>query len=202
MSTTIQLPITTREITLTPNPSDEEFERMSEETEVFQLERSKDGVIIVNPPPSGLDGASAELEIGRQLSNWQRTHKRGRVVGANAGFFLPDGSSMCPDAGYITREQMQRKTPEIRRRFQYLTPAFVIELISATDSRPELEKKMQRWVDNGAELGWLIDPYKREVVVYTREAAPVFIHDSLISGTGPVSGFTLNLTDLWELYSE
>ena len=59
--------------------------------------------------------------------------------------------------------------------FPRLCPDFVVELLSISDSVPKAQQKMERWMENGATLGWLIDPYKKKVYVYEpgREAAVV-----------------------------
>lgn len=40
----------------------------------------------------------------------------------------------------------------------YLGPAFVIELLSATNKLAQNQKKMELWIANGTQLGWLDDP--------------------------------------------
>jgi len=61
---------------------------------------------------------------------------------------------------------MRSLSKEDRKHFLRLTPAFVIELLSASDSLAEVKRKMEAWISNGAKLGWLIDPYSRNVLVY------------------------------------
>jgi len=58
---------------------------------------------------------------------------------------------------------------------------------------------MREWVDNGAQLAWLIDPERRAVEVY-RPGREVEVHSDVdsIGGTGPVEGFTLELKPVWE----
>jgi Uma2 family endonuclease len=57
--------------------------------------------------------------------------------------------------------------------------------------------KMQRWIENGAKLAWLVDPYGRKVYVYSPGVATVTVSDSTVRGTGPVEGFVLDLTRVW-----
>ena len=57
---------------------------------------------------------------------------------------------------------------------------------------------MREYIANGAQLGWMIDPETRTVEVYRpgREPESVVGVDSLC-GEGPVAGFVLNLTRVW-----
>ena len=59
---------------------------------------------------------------------------------------------------------------------------------------------MQRWIENGAAFGWLIDPCKKLVYVY-HPGSEVSVESCLaLSGTGPLNGFILNLDELWRCY--
>ena len=102
--------------------------------------------------PIGADSSSGNTEIITQLSLWWKQHRRGRIFDSNAGFFLSDGFSLSPDAAYATAEQMRGLTREDRKHFLRLTLAFVIELLSSSDSLASANKKMELWMANGAEL--------------------------------------------------
>ena len=59
-----------------------------------------------------------------------------------------------------------------RVRFIPLCPDFVVELRSPSDSLSSLHDKMGEYRDNGARLGWLIDPPGRQVFVYRPDSPP------------------------------
>ncbi len=201
MSTILEIPKLPSSVVLDPPLTDEEFEKLCAANDLVRLERTKEGTIVVNPPTAA-DSDDANSEINYQLRAWWKQHKQGRVYGSNAGFFLPDGSSLSPDAAYATAEQMRGLTKEDRKHFLRLTPAFVIELLSATDSLPQVRKKMESWIANGAKLGWLVDPHSRNVLVYeSGQAARVEAADN-VPGTGPVAGFVLDLAAVWSLYED
>ena len=58
---------------------------------------------------------------------------------------------------------------------------------------------MQEYIDNGAQLGWLIDPDARRADVY-RPGAPVETPESpeTLSAHPVLPGFVLNLREIWE----
>ncbi len=62
-------------------------------------------------------------------------------------------------------------TEDEQERFPRLCPDFVVELRSRTDSLRFLQEKMQEYIANGAQLGWLIDPREKKVYVYRPQAA-------------------------------
>jgi Uma2 family endonuclease len=200
-SPVIEIPAETpRSIVLHPPLSDAEFERLCEKSDFAFLERSKEGAIIVNAPAGGMtsDGNS---EINQQLRNWWKQHRRGRAFDSSAGFFLPDGSVLSPDASYVTAEQLKVLTRDELARFLRLAPAFVIELRSESDRLAAVAEKMEAWMANGVEVGWMVDPYAREVHIYEAGAAPPRIEKGThAAGSGPIEGFVLDLEEVWRCY--
>jgi Uma2 family endonuclease len=59
---------------------------------------------------------------------------------------------------------------------------------------------MVEYWENGARLGWLIDPVLRQVDVYGEGgSAPVALSDpTTISGDPVLPGFTLDLARIWK----
>ena len=57
---------------------------------------------------------------------------------------------------------------------------------------------MHEWIDNGAQLGWLIQPDAREIMIYRPGIDPELRRNpETIEGEGPVAGFALDLTAIW-----
>jgi Uma2 family endonuclease len=80
-----------------------------------------------------------------------------------------------------------------------ICPDFVIELRSPSDNLPELKEKMERWIANGAQLAWLIDPIEQEVSIYRSGQSPkVHHHPTSVQGTGVIAGFELVMARIWE----
>ncbi|MGB6687909.1 MAG: Uma2 family endonuclease [Terracidiphilus sp.] len=188
-----------RSIVFDPPLNDEEFERLCERTESAFLERTKEGIILVNAP-AGCSTSSGNNEISRQLGNWWIQHRRGRVYDSSGGFFLPDGSMLNPDAAYITAEQMKGLTREQRDHFLHLAPAFVIEMRPPSDRLAAVQQKMESWIANGVQLGWLVDPSTKQVHIYEPGASPRLESGNNIAGKGPVDGFVLDLEEVWRCY--
>jgi Uma2 family endonuclease len=203
MSTILEIPIPKLQNTVVFDPplTDEEFERMSMANELVKLERTKEGKIVVNPP-AGFESSSSNTEVVFQLMAWYKKHRKGQVFGPDCGFFLSDGSSLSPDAGYISEEQLRPLSKKEKQRFLRLTPVFVIEVLSPSDSLPATKEKMEAWIANGAKLGWLINPRKRQVHIYEPGKTPRVESGTKVTGSGPVEGFVLELTPVWDCYED
>lgn len=184
---------------LRPPLTDAEFETLCLTNDLIYFERTREGEILMHSPAGGFTG-EADAEIVTQLRSWWNPHRRGRVYGSSAGFFLSDGSMLNPDAAYVLPEKFAGLTKEDLTGFPRLCPDFVIELLSASDSLPVAKEKMERWIENGAALGWLIDPYKHQVHIYERGALASIESGKVIRGKGPVEGFVLDLEEVWRCY--
>jgi Uma2 family endonuclease len=190
-----------RVLVLDPPVSDAEFEALCRENDSVRFERTKEGAVRMNPPAGGWT-SSGNQEIASQLNSWWKTHRRGRCFDSSGGFRLPDGSTLSPDAAYLSEERLRPLPKGGLRGFPRICPDFVIELLSESDTLPALQSKMADWIANGAQLGWLIDPYNRQVFIYrSTTTSERFIGDQ-IAGEGPVQGLTLNLLDVWNCYQD
>jgi Uma2 family endonuclease len=57
---------------------------------------------------------------------------------------------------------------------------------------------MQEYLENGTQLGWLIDPQNRNVEIYrSGEAVEVLENPTTLSGEEVLPGFTLKLHRIW-----
>lgn len=200
MSASFAFPRIPDRMILEPVLSDEEFEELCAANDFFRLERTSEGAILVNVP-AGSATSEGNSEITYQLRAWWRTHRRGRVFDSSIGVFLPDGSALGPDAAYLTEAQVRGLRKRDLDHFLPFAPAFVIELLSKTDSVKDAEQKMLRWVQNGVELGWLVNPCARTVTIYEAggEAARIETGSKVV-GSGPVDGFVLELEEVWRSY--
>jgi Uma2 family endonuclease len=51
-------------------------------------------------------------------------------------------------------------------KFGQLCAGFAAEVMSSSNALAELTEKMAEYIANGAQLGWLIDPYEARVYIY------------------------------------
>jgi Uma2 family endonuclease len=185
--------------TLTVGPmTDEAFAELVAEHPDLSFELTAIGELIIMPPNYTLTGARNN-EISAQLRNWARQDKRGVAFDSSTGWKLPNTARRSPDAAWIFKHRIKDLDPVAFRRYWPVCPDFVIELRSHSDRLRVLREKMNEWLDNGAELGWLIDAEARTVEIYR----PGFEAEtrggvSSLEGEGPVAGFVLELVPVWD----
>ena len=71
----------------------------------------------------------------------------------------------------------------------------MIEIRSGSDNLAPLQGKMRLYIENGALLGWLIDPRNRRVYVYrVGQSDPELLEDpATLSGENVLPGFAFNV---------
>jgi Uma2 family endonuclease len=177
--------------------SDEEFLAFCQANEPYRFEINERGEILVMTP-SGLEGSNFEGYVFSKLDDWVEQTGKGFAVNSNAGFRLPDSSLRLPDAAWISPERWNALSRDERRKFGQFCPEFVVEVRSSSDRATAIERKMGRWMANGAQLAWLIDPVRKLAVVYRPGQTPeTFVRPEFLEGEGPVEGFRLKMERFW-----
>ena len=137
----------------------------------LQIERTADGDILIMAPEGGsssIGGTSILVLFGQ----WAERDGRGQVFGSSGGFILPNGALRSPDVAWVLNQRLDKLTDQQWEKFLPLCPDFVLELRSPSDSLTRLQKKMEEYIQNGAQLGWLLDPETKQVHVYRPGKAP------------------------------
>ena len=162
----------------------------------FRIERTAHGEIIVMPS-SGGEAGRRNLEAGATLYQWAQADGTGVAFDSSTGFLLPNGSERSPDFAWVKLARWETLTQEQRERFPPLCPDFVGEIRSRTDRLATLQSKMQEYIENGTQLGWLIDPTERKVYVYQPGASVVCLDNpETLTGDPVLPHFRLNLARL------
>jgi|SRR5215469_7905752 len=178
--------------------SDDGYWEMCAANPEVRFEREPSGEIIILPP-SGFETSYRNSDLTAQLTVWAKHDKRGVAIGSSTEFFLSNGAARSPNACWILITRLSAFTKEEKGKFLHLCPDFIVELKSPSDRLAQQKAKMQEWMDNGAQLGWLIDADKRTAYVYRRGKAPEeLINIESLAGEGPVEGFVLALGAIWK----
>ena len=173
------------------------FRRACRDFENKKIEQDEEGRIYILPPAGG-ETSGKNVELLMQLQLWTKRDGRGKAFDSSAEFVFPSGVKYSPDGSWVSKERWRALTKRERRKFPPVIPEFVVELKSPSDRYVRLQEKMQKYIVNGVELGWLIHPDKREVMIYTQAGVRVLNAPEVLRGEGPVEGFELDLQPIWE----
>jgi Uma2 family endonuclease len=176
----------------------EQFELLATRNRDLKLERTARGELVVSPP-TGWETGERNWSISGELYLWWRNGGQvGKGFDSSTGFILPNGATRSPDACWVSPKRWSELTEVPKKGFVKLCPDFVVELRSDTDSLADLQAKMQEYLDNGARLGWLIDPKHRRVYVYRQgRSLEQLENPSELLGEDVVPSFILDLRQIW-----
>ena len=164
----------------------------------LRIERTAQGDILIMAPAGG-ESAARNAGLTMQLTVWAKRDGSGVAFDSSAGFTLPNGATRSPDAAWVRKERLRHLTAEQKAKFLPLWPDFVVELLSPSDRLSTVKEKMQEYLENGVQLGWLIDPQRRQVYVYRPNAKVQRLDDpDTISSEPLLPGFVVDLGDIWD----
>jgi Uma2 family endonuclease len=179
------------------NLGDDEFYRLCRDNRELRLELTAQGELLIMSP-TGSETGRKNAKLNYRLVAWAVVDGTGECFDSSTGFTLPNGAKRSPDASWIRRERWEALSEEQREKFAPICPDFVVELRSPDDTLSALQEKMQEYIENGAELGLLLDPFDRAVYIYRPGEGVVHLEDpQSVDGDPVLRGFTLKLSDIW-----
>ncbi len=177
--------------------SDEQFYNLCQDNRDLRFEKNAKGDLLIMPPTGG-ETSNRNIEVSYQLQAWSRQNKLGIAFDSSGGFKLPNGADRSPDASWIPLEKWNNLTPKQRQKFIPLCPDFVIELRSPSDSLTSLQEKMREYIENGTQLGWLINRKDRQVEIYRPgKEVEILANPKTLSGEDVLPHFVLDLELIW-----
>jgi Uma2 family endonuclease len=176
-----------------------QFEALTMANRDLRLERTATGDLIVNPPTGWKIGERNWSIAGELYLWWRNSGQPGKGFDSSTGFILPNGATRSPDVAWISPERWFSQTEDQSKGFIRLCPDFVVELRSESDRLADLQAKMHEYIDNGAKLGWLIDPQNRRVEIYRQGKELERLENPIqLEGNNLLPGFVLILSQIWD----
>lgn len=146
-------------------------------------------------------------QLAAELADWNHYKKAGYIFDSKTEFKLPNGDRISPDLSWVVLEQWDALSNEEKQSVPRLCPDFVIEILTPDKSLEQLRSKMREYVENGTRLGWLINPQKSSVEIYSvgeiRECAfqevIAFAFEKVptLLGGDVLPGFSVELQDIF-----
>lgn len=178
--------------------TEDQFFEFCQINQELRIERTAEGDLVIMPPEGGETGHRNAL-LTTWVSQWALQDGTGVTFGSSTGFILPNGAVRAPDVAWVRRSRLTALTADQKQKFLPLCPDFVVEIRSPSDRLGTLQAKMQEYLDNGAQLAWLIDPQSRNVYRYRPNHPVECLENPTTVVADPVlPGFLLDLQRVWE----
>ena len=175
---------------------EEEFFRFCQINEMVDFERDSEGNVLVLPL-SGARGGIIGAHLTWALSSWNIDSQLGVGFGCSAGFTLPNKAVRSPDASWMTAEKWNQLSRDEKERFAPVCPDFVVELRHNGHDLQFLLNKMREYIDNGVQLGGLIDRFDKKAFIFRADGSVEIVGiNAVLSGEKVLPGFSLDLRKL------
>jgi len=176
--------------------TDDEFFEFCQINRDLRIEMTKEGQMIIMMAV-GSEGGHRNYLLTVRFGVWAESDGKGVGFDSSTGFTLPNGAKRSPDLAWIRKDRWEAIPKKQRKKFAPICPDFVAELRSETDDLETLQAKMEEYIANGAELGWLIDPLEKKFHVYRPNArVKILNRPKTLSGAPLLKGLKLDLTGI------
>ncbi|HEX5270234.1 MAG TPA: Uma2 family endonuclease [Gemmataceae bacterium] len=137
------------------------------------------------------------LVLDRRLGTHAEENDLGLTMGPDGPTRLLEGLVRLPDLSFFSWERMPSKEFP-GTAIAGVVPNLAVEVISESNTRGEIKRKLKEYFLAGVELAWVVDPYKRTVVVYTApdESTTLTEKDDL-DGGAVLPDFTMPVKELF-----
>ncbi len=164
----------------------------------LRIERDELGQLMIMSPAGGITG-NLNFRLTSIFGQWaEKNVALGYGFDSATGFRLADKSMRSPDVSWVRKEKWDALALEDQEKFAPLCPDFVIELRPKSDSLSQFKSKMEKWILNGCQLAWLIDPIQKKSYIYKPDGTITELigFDKKVSGETLLPAFELDLTRL------
>jgi len=139
------------------------------------------------------------MQLGRIIANFVVEQGLGEVYAAETGFLVernPD-SVRAPDVSFVRAEIAAGHDD---RQWYPHAPDLAVEVLSPTDRRKDVEKKVEMWLNAGARSVWLVDPENRTINVRRSDGSIQLVRqDETLRDETVLPGFLIDPLD--EIFS-
>jgi Uma2 family endonuclease len=122
---------------------------------------------LIRMPLAGAAHGRIEIDLFGKLYVAQAERALGQFYIANTGFLLfedPD-TVRCPDIGFVRKENLPRATAKGEGYIIGL-PDLAVEIQSPSQSPADLAKKVQQYLDAGAQTVWVLFPSRKAADIH------------------------------------
>jgi Uma2 family endonuclease len=158
----------------------------------YQLELDNGELKVMGP--SDITSSEVGSRLITFLGNWVYPRSLGRIFDSSGGFIMPNNSLKAPDVSFVRAEKLKKTV----RYFANLVPDLVVEIKSQSDSIKKLENKIYSFLSDGVEVGILINPDLKSVIIYRANQIPIILTDNdVLTIPELFEGWQLPITAIW-----
>jgi Uma2 family endonuclease len=121
----------------------------------------------------------------------------GIVTGTDGTMKLWQGLIRLPDVAYVSWDRIPGRCIP-KEPVPDIVPDLAVEVLSASNTRAEMDRKRREYFEAGVRLVWEVQPKSRVVIVYTSLVDSAVLQQSdTVDGGAVLPGFSLSLPELF-----
>lgn len=154
-----------------------------------------DGVLVEKAV--GYYEARLATVIGYLIMQYLETHDLGLATGDGGMSRYRPGLVYIPDVSFVSWNRLpSRQTP--REPIPPLVPDLAVEVLSKTNTRKEMKRKLRDYFETGVQVVWEVEPRKRFINVYQSPTNRVTLHeDDELDGGAVLPGFRVKVATIF-----
>jgi Uma2 family endonuclease len=153
-----------------------------------------DGVLVEKPAMSHFEDLLA-TNLVTELQLYVRRHRIAKVFTNGALYRMVQGNYRIPDVTVCLNDKFPSGRVE-RIPYADFAPDLAAEILSASNTEAEIERKRRELFASGMKLFWVVDPGQRTVEVYTSaDSCHTLTEIDTLEGGDVLPGFQLSIRD-------
>jgi Uma2 family endonuclease len=147
--------------------------------------------------PAGLEHGAVTYRLTRLVGDFVESNDLGQVFAAETGFKVESKPDLvrAPDVSFVKKSRLSGRLP---KGYFDGVPDLAIEVVSPTDKKREIAKKVNMWLVHGTISCWVVDPASMTIIVHRAVQKPIrlTVQDSLEKEPA-LPGFSLEVSKIF-----
>lgn len=144
----------------------------------------------------GMNESRLAFDLGYYLKHYLMEKDVGFLTAPDGAFRMKTKNVRMPDIAYVAWKHFPHREQDLEEKaVSDVVPELAIEIVSKSNTKGEIDQKLQEYLAAGVKLVWIIDPRKRTVAVHrTNGTSTVLDYKGKLSGEDVLPGFKLEIS--------
>jgi Uma2 family endonuclease len=162
------------------------------ESRLFEL---VEGVLVEKP--MGYRESRIAVVISTELELYMREHSLGLVAGSDGMMRIATGLVRMPDVSVVLWERLPgRKVPS--EPIPSLAPDLAVEVLSPSNTRAEMDRKIAEYFEAGCRTVWIVDPNGRTITSFSSSSDFTLLTGSDdVTAQSVLPGFSISVSEIF-----
>lgn len=145
--------------------------------------------------PMGFQESRIAIILIGYLLEYVNKHDCGFITGEAGPYRMKTKNVRLPDVTYISWDRFPSREDADKPNICPVSPDLVVEVLSESNTKKEIEKKQIEYFKTGVRLLWIVDPRKRTVTVHRADGTSTALDNKgKLSGEDVLPGFKLEIS--------